>query len=100
MNYWKAVVASLVLRICGDATTVASSKTAADDDVAKELVEEIDAMGPEAILAAVFVVLSALAAVCRLRRQDGRSDNGNHLESGEILEKLLEKIRTKANAPG
>lgn len=62
-NYWKTVAATLVLGICGGATAAVSSQTASDEGAGEMLVQQLEDMGPEAIIGALFVVLSAIAVV-------------------------------------
>lgn len=61
LNYWKAVVASLVLMICVSGPAVSSFSSASDDIDEQILINELDAMDPEILLAGIAVFLSVVA---------------------------------------
>ena len=58
-NYWKVVLASVVLMVCGGAGSVATNKASASDEAA--LTETLANIDAATLLAAVIMVLAAVA---------------------------------------
>lgn len=60
-NYWKAVVASLILMICGGAGTGSSASSASHNGNSDELVNAIQGLDIEMLLVGIFALVSILA---------------------------------------
>lgn len=61
VNYWKAVVASLVLAICVNGTALSSYNSASNSADEQFMVDEMGTVDPEVLLAGIVLILSVVA---------------------------------------
>lgn len=63
INYWKVVVASLILMLCAGALPLTGLKRTSDKIEDGSLSAELDAMDPKVLLVALLMILSVIAFV-------------------------------------
>ena len=61
VNYWKAVVASLVLAFCTNGMAVSSYNSVSDNTDGQAMLDEIGTVDPEVLLAGILLILAVVA---------------------------------------